>query len=212
MSDTVLISEDYRSQYRQLHQSSRRYGSGAHRWADIVRHLVREYGLRDVLDYGCGKQALKAALPELDVRGYDPAFPELARRPEPADLLFCCDVLEHVEPDSLSAVLADLQRLTRRYGFLLISTRPARQLLADGRNAHLIVLPGAEWARLIAERFDIVYMLDYVPELRRKRSLRARLARWALEGLRIAVPKEDEVLFVVRPRQAVASVAISRPR
>lgn len=205
MTDSPLISDGYRKQYEQLHRSSTRYGSGAHRWAGIVRHLVREYGLRDVLDYGCGKQALKAALPELEVRGYDPAFPELAGRPDPADLLFCCDVLEHVEPSALSAVLDELQRLTRRVGFLLISTRPARQILADGRNAHLIVQPGADWARVVADRFDIVYMLDYVPELKRKRTLRARIARWALEGLRIAVPKEDEVLFVVRPRKAAAT-------
>jgi len=203
MSDDKLISEDYRKQYEAVHHSNARYGKGAHRWAGIVRHLVREHGLRDVLDYGCGKQALKASLPELDVRGYDPAFSELAHRPEPADLLFCCDVLEHIEPEFLGSVLDELVRLTRSHGFILVSTRLANQILPDGRNAHVNVMSGPAWTRLIAERFDLVYMIDYQDEMRRKRDLKSRLVRWAIGDIRGAVPKPHEVIFLVRPKGTV---------
>lgn len=197
MNDRTLISDSYREMNQQLHDSHEHYGAGGHRWARVIRNLVREHGLAEVLDYGCGKQTLKASMPELRVLGYDPAFPELSAPPAPADFVFCGDVLEHVEPDFVASVIDDLQRVTRRYGLFVISTQPAKKILPDGRNAHLSLLPVSRWASLLAERFELVYLLDYLPELKR-RGWKNRIARWTLSDIRAAVPKQGEVIFLVR--------------
>lgn len=197
MSDRALISDSYREMNQQLHDSHEHYGAGGHRWSRVIRNFVAEHGLGEVLDYGCGKQTLKAALPMLEVRGYDPAFPDLAAPPAPADFVFCGDMLEHVEPDFVGSVLDDLQRVTRGFGLFVISTQPAKKILPDGRNAHLSLLPVSQWAGLLAQRFELVYMLDYLPELKR-RGWKNRMARWVLGDIRAAVPKHDEVIFLVR--------------
>jgi FkbM family methyltransferase len=108
------------------------------------------------LDYGCGKQTLAAALPDLRVIGYDPAVPGLDAPPQPADLVVCTDVLEHVEPELIDNVLDDLCRVAKKAAFVTVATRPAVKTLADGRNAHLTVQPLAWWRASFESRFDIV--------------------------------------------------------
>ena len=51
--------------------------------------------------------------------------------------MICTDVLEHIEPDCLQAVLGHLRQVSREYTFVNISTRAAVKSLHDGRNAHL---------------------------------------------------------------------------
>jgi S-adenosylmethionine:diacylglycerol 3-amino-3-carboxypropyl transferase len=58
--------------------------------------------------------------------------------PEPHDIVVCTDVLEHIEPDCLDDVLADIRRCTKKAALLVVATRPAMKTLSDGRNAHLI--------------------------------------------------------------------------
>lgn len=141
---TSLISEEYIRLNAELHRARPDYGAHGGKWAEHVKNLVHHYKAGSVLDYGCGKQALAEQLRLPFVRSYDPALPGLDLPPDPADLVVCTDVLEHVEPDSLSAVLTDLAGLTRKAGFLVVATRPAAKTLPDGRNAHLIQRP-AEW-------------------------------------------------------------------
>ena len=135
-------------------------------WADHVRKYAKKLDpigngtLCDVLDYGCGKQLLAASCPELKIRGYDPAFPELAALAEPADLVMCTDVLEHIEPELLDNVFADLKRVTKKYGFFVIATRPAKKILADGRNAHLIQESMEWWLLKLSRYFDAVYVYN----------------------------------------------------
>ena len=100
-------------------------------------------------DYGAGKQNLLRGLNELGISGfdyfpYDPAFPEYGE-PKPADLVCCIDVLEHIEPDFLDAVLDDLRAITVNRGFFSVNPNPAMKFLADGRNAHLIQEPASWW-------------------------------------------------------------------
>lgn len=206
MPDSSLISDEYRALNQSLHDSNAGYGANGHRWARLVRHLVAQHGLRDVLDYGCGKQTLKGALPDITVRGYDPAFAELAATPEPADLVVCGDVLEHVEPGHVDAVLDDLARCTKRLGFLVIATRPARKTLPDGRNAHLSQMPASRWLEKIVTRFDVVYMCDHQPEFDGD-SLKSRVARWAIDDVRMAAPQKGEVVFLVAARLAQGGAA-----
>jgi len=138
----MLISAAYQSQNQQLHEQREDYGNRSARHAEQVRHLMREYDCATVLDYGCGKGALVKEIP--GAYGYDPALQEYSARPDPADLVVCTDVLEHVEPECLTDVLQDLSRCCRKIFYAIIATRPASKTLPDGRNAHLLVEP-AEW-------------------------------------------------------------------
>lgn len=108
-----------------------------------------------MLDYGCGKGVLAEILSWVKIQNYDPAVPEWAREPAPADLVVCTDVLEHVEPDCLDAVLDHLQRLTLKALFVEIGLVPAFKHLDDGRNAHLIVQPVEWWLPRLWQRFSL---------------------------------------------------------
>lgn len=126
----------------------------AHAYAIAV--LATRIGVTELLDYGCGKQKLKEALePEgFTVRGYDPAIPGLDTPPAPADLVVCLDVLEHIEPECLEAVLLDLKRVTRRTGVFSVCTRPSVRKLADGSNPHRIIESEAWWIERLGHHFN----------------------------------------------------------
>jgi predicted SAM-dependent methyltransferase len=80
----------------------------------------------------------------MEVRYYDPAVHGRDEEPEPADLISCIDVLEHIEPEKLRAVLDHIHSLMERVGYFVIALRPAEKRLPDGRNAHLII-DNAHW-------------------------------------------------------------------
>ena len=148
-----MISAEYRALNELLHQSDPAYGSGSGaKYGEFVLEAMRRTGSTTVLDYGCGKGSLKRALGAF-VANYDPAVPEWSEMPSPADLVVCTDVLEHVEPEQLVAVLSHIRGLALRAVFFVIACREARKTLADGRNAHLIVEPPEWWAELLSEQF-----------------------------------------------------------
>lgn len=151
-----MISDDYRRLNAALHESNSGYGTSGQKYAGDVRGLVKEYGLATILDFGCGKGTLKHQLPGFDVREYDPAIPGKDAPPEMADLVTCTDVMEHIEPEHLDAVLGELKRLSKKLVYLVIATVPATKTLADGRNAHLIVQSSAWWRAKLGERFQII--------------------------------------------------------
>jgi hypothetical protein len=151
-----LITDHYRALNLQLHHARPHWGTTGHKWSGVLGSVCRRYGSSDVLDYGCGKQSLRRSF-GASVRGYDPAIPELAATPEPADVVACLDVLEHIEPECIEAVLDHLGALTRRGALIVIATRPAIQILPDGRNAHLIQMPIGWWRSRLAKRFSVVY-------------------------------------------------------
>jgi hypothetical protein len=126
------ITADYAELNRKLHDENEGYGSGSWRHAQKVMDLRNDTNSVTVLDYGCGKGALKVALgnPEW-MREYDPAVPGKDAKPEMADLVICTDVLEHIEPDLLDNVLTHIARLTANAALLIIATRPAGKLLPD---------------------------------------------------------------------------------
>jgi len=155
----ALISPEYRALLRSCHVADARWGSTAGRWAGMVRNALSNlpHGAT-VLDYGCGKGELARALDDVEVREYDPAIPGKDDLPEPADLVVCVDVLEHVEPDRLYEVLAHIASLARRRALLAVATRAAVKELSDGRNAHLIVHPHTWWEDQLLEHFRLEYV------------------------------------------------------
>lgn len=153
----MLISDEYRALNRQLHESPVSYGQGGGRHALQVSTIKDEHECATVLDYGCGKGTLKRYLgnPEW-LREYDPAIPGKDAAPERADLVVCTDVMEHIEPACLDAVLEDLKRVTGRVALLVISTQESIKLLPDGTSPHKIIQGAAWWKAKLEERFFIL--------------------------------------------------------
>jgi hypothetical protein len=161
MSDAGTISKDYLAMQQELHKNPN-YGVASLSYAPVVLGLMQQTGARSLSDYGAGKCNLHKALQEKGFKGYeyfpyDPVFPEYGE-PKPADVVACIDVLEHIEPDYLDKVLADLQSITRKYGFFSVHTGPAGKVLPDGRNAHIIQQPTSWWLPKLCERFEIVHL------------------------------------------------------
>jgi 2-polyprenyl-3-methyl-5-hydroxy-6-metoxy-1,4-benzoquinol methylase len=149
----MLITDSYRELNKDLHAQGM-YGRKGDKWTAKVASLIEQFKPRCILDYGCGQGALGRAL-GVQVAEYDPAIPGKDKEPEPADLVICTDVLEHIEPECLDAVLDHLRGLTKSVLFAVVSTRPAKKFLSDGRNAHLIVEPWTFWQEKLSSRFDI---------------------------------------------------------
>jgi hypothetical protein len=157
-----LISADYRDMNTQLHRENLAYGVGGGKYAPTVRKLAESMKTTSILDYGCGKGYLAKELP-FPIWEYDPAIPEKAESPRPADLVVCTDVLEHIEPDLLEFVLADIRRCTKKVGFFVIHTGPAGKTLPDGRNSHLIQQPMPWWKDRLKRHFKIGQLFERAP-------------------------------------------------
>lgn len=157
----TTISSTYLAEQQKLHKS-RRYGVASVMYAPLVSGLIKLSGVQSLADYGAGKCALKH---KLDAMGhgsvryhpYDPVFPEYGS-PHPADLVCCIDVLEHIEPHLLDGVLDELASITKSYGLFSIHTGPAKKILSDGRNAHIIQEAPSWWLSRLTARFEILYL------------------------------------------------------
>lgn len=155
-----LISEEYRVMQQQLHENPN-YGVASVQFAPLVADIAAKLQVRELLDYGAGKGRLGLELRRLmpfppDIAHYDPAIPEWSAEPSPHDMVTCIDVLEHIEPDLLDNVLDHLASLTQRLGFFTIHCGPAKKVLPDGRNAHLIQEDERWWLPRFLQRFRLV--------------------------------------------------------
>lgn len=158
---TSLISDSYRALNADLHQRIPQFGAGGSMWAEYVSEIARKTRSNTILDYGCGKSSLRDKLTvnedmPFSVFEYDPAIAGKEDGRRPCDMVVCTDVMEHIEPDCLDAVLDDIRALARKAIFLTIATKPALKVLADGRNAHLIQQPPRWWLPKLCERWDLI--------------------------------------------------------
>lgn len=152
----MLISDEYREQNRLLHEDPKKhYGVAGKAYVNIIKDLYIKHDCDSVLDYGCGKGQMRDVLPRHNVQCYDPAIPEFSALPEPADLVLCLDVMEHIEPECLDEVLDHIRSLTQKACLMSVSVRKAKKTLPDGRNAHLIIEPVEWWLEKIISRFTL---------------------------------------------------------
>ena len=163
-SKPVLISSEYVQLNRQLHKDNLAYGIGGQRHVEVVKKLKVATQAESILDYGCGKSYLAKHLP-FPIWEYDPAIPGKEESPKPADLVVCTSVLEHVEPDKLPVVLNDIQRCVKKIGYFTIGIGPARKVLADGRNAHLIQQKPDWWNKALSSFFKVAKLIPNGSEL-----------------------------------------------
>ena len=111
-----------------------------------------------ILDYGCGKggtalwlQSLIRKQP-LAIDLYDPGHELYKHTPlrEKYDLVYSCDVLEHIEREDLDATIEHTQSLAG-HNIHIIDMTPAKKHLPDGRNAHVTLMNTHEWIELFEQ-------------------------------------------------------------
>lgn len=151
----MLITQEYKKIQEEFHLQRPDYGMSGSRHSDFIAELSGRLNSRDILDYGCGKATLQKGIP-FPIHNYDPCMPEYSKPPEPADIVVCTDVLEHIEPECIDEVIADLVRLTERILYLNVSCRPAAKFLPDGRNAHLIQETPNWWLAKLLPHMDMM--------------------------------------------------------
>jgi hypothetical protein len=145
-----LISPEYMALNKRLHADKPSYGADAAKDAAGIVKFARAADCSCILDYGCGKGTLKPAIqaiaPDLRVLEYDPAVEGKDQLPEgEVDLIAAMDVMEHIEPAYLDAVLHTMAGLRPKLVILKIALTPAKKNLPDGRNAHILLQPSAWW-------------------------------------------------------------------
>lgn len=79
--------------------------------------------------------------------------------PEYADFGYCTDVLEHIEPDDVDAVLAGILG-SAKYVFLAISTVPDHMGALVGEPLHLTVQPFSWWKERLAKWVKVEWSQD----------------------------------------------------
>ncbi len=159
------ISESYRQLNIDKHNEDPTWGTES-KWESRVVELARRYGCKSILDYGCGKGVLVSGLRKRgwSVTGFDPCTKDNTP-PKPHGMVTCIDVLEHVEPEYVDAVIDNLHRLSLRVAFVVISCRPALHRLADGSNAHRTIESAPWWQQKLEERgWDVRIDKDHTYE------------------------------------------------
>lgn len=144
-------------------EKHKEFGVSGHEYsgkiAVLAGQMVRKFNELTVLDYGCGQGTFGILFPPITgvtLIQYDPCVEKFEKRPDPADLVVCTDVLEHIEPGCLENVLNDLQKLTKKTIFLVICLSAASKKYPDGQNCHLSLLPFDVWFAKIKKRFNIM--------------------------------------------------------
>lgn len=155
----MLLSDSYRQLIEKEHQKDPKWGQTAVRRVSKILEFASRFPSKHILDYGSGSGSFGAYLsvnhPEYTVFEYEPAKADKASPPNPCEFVICVDVLEHVEPDCVDAVLDDLKRVVLHTGLFTVCMVPAGKILSDGRNAHLTIQPADWWLEKIRQRFTI---------------------------------------------------------
>lgn len=158
-----MISENYKKIYTEIHEKTK-FGKRS-KIPDFLAEFVENISPNSILDFGCGKGNLVEKLKEIhskkDIIGFDPANPRFDFPLHPVDLIVSTDVLEHIEPDLIDITLKEIaDNCTHTYH--LISCAPAKLILPDGRNAHLIQETPDWWRKKFVDLGFSIYKEHYV--------------------------------------------------
>lgn len=160
------------SKYERLwrdHAAYRAVAPGEH-LADVFIGLAKPQPHHTVIDFGCGTgrgaakiarrtgatvlaidfvdRCMDADVEGVEFRQHDLAQPLKLERP--ADYGYCTDVMEHIPPEQVEAVLANIVSSARRV-FLCISTVEDRMGALIGEPLHLTVQPPSWWQALLED-------------------------------------------------------------
>lgn len=149
--------------------------------AKIPRYLfdfIIDQNPQTILDFGCGKgnliETLKVQFPDKTITGYDPANSEFDYSIDDKvyDLIYSTDVLEHIEPEFIDQTLEYLSTKSK-YIYHLIALSPAKLILADGRNAHLIQETPEWWKQKFIDHGYTILKEEYFDVIKNKPTMAA---------------------------------------
>ena len=152
-----MITDEYKKQLQEL-QHRGKFNNWLIKYPD-VKKFVELYQPSSLLDYGCAQggliKQLKIDFPNMDIDGFDPAVPDFeVIKKQLYDCIISNDVIEHIEPEFLDQTLKQMQGLFKNYAWFIIACYPAKKLLPDGRNAHLIIESTDWWLDKIKDIFN----------------------------------------------------------
>ncbi len=154
------ISPEYLELNKQLHINNPSWGSSARLRTIEALNLIDTTKAKTILDYGCGKGFMKKQT-GIEMDEYDPAIPDKQTIPQSSyDVVICTDVMEHVEPQYVDAVLKEINSLFTKGAFFIIYLVPALHKLPDGSNCHRTVKPGRWWLDKIEKIFNCELVYD----------------------------------------------------
>lgn len=151
-----------------------------------IQGLIRQFGVRTLLDYGAGKgsayrddrilqlpngqsvSGLKQLWGVNQITLYDPGYPPHAALPNGKfDAVICTDVLEHVPEEDVDWVVEELFAFTGRILFACVACYEASKRLPNGDNVHITVKTPGWWTDLFhkhwrarAERNAFVLVIE----------------------------------------------------
>ena len=156
---TEYISPEYLNLQKELHQNPG-YGVASKNYAALIFQSMQRSKTQSLLDYGAGKGLLYDVLTQMGCtvpyQGYDPAVERFMKRPDPAEMVVCLDVLEHIEEDRIDVVIKDIAAHALKEMILTVATYPAVKTLADGRNAHILLRDPDWWFAKIWQHMEIL--------------------------------------------------------
>jgi SAM-dependent methyltransferase len=155
----MSYSDSYKETLKDLHKS-KAFGNKSSIPQEVI-DCIEKYQVTSILDFGCGKgnflTTLKEQYPDITVFGFDPGNDLFSTLPDKVDMIYSSDVLEHIEPEHLTETLVDLKKRCFKVMYHLIACHPAKRIMNDGRNAHLIIENPTWWqAKLQNVDYQIV--------------------------------------------------------
>ena len=154
----MIINQDYKDQLATMHSQGRfRQGS---KILSTINPFLKQYQPTTILDFGCGHgtlmHSIMEAYPNTTVEGYDPGSATHGEMPsQDFDCVISADVFEHIESEYLDQTLQLIGQKMQRVGWFRIACYPAKKILLDGRNAHLIVEQPAWWRERILKNMPV---------------------------------------------------------
>ena len=139
--------EHYIELHRQLHKQSNLHfaGKSVRNYITQIDSLIVEHKCKTILDYGCGKAQFWPDHWQGKIQGYDPAYEKFSVEPAPADLVVCCDVMEHIPESEIKNILSNINQLANNWTFFVIDTKLAKKKFLDNSNCHVTVQTPAWW-------------------------------------------------------------------
>lgn len=171
-----MISEEYKKIYTDIHAKTK-FGKRS-KIPEMLGPFIENTNPSSILDFGCGKgnlvNKLSEIYPKKNITGFDPANPEFDIPLSKVDLIISTDVLEHIEPDLIDQTLKEISD-NCNHTYHLISCAPAKLILPDGRNAHLIQESPDWWRKKFLDLGFTIYKEHYVEFEKFSKQLKRKL-------------------------------------